>query len=981
MQSLGAICEEGEHAVKRLKVLRTATPSMSSSKEEAQRSHSEVEEKHSKFNLFEELQKLYDEEETNSISSDNENENVLYKSLLLEKLVSRERLNTIIFNLYPGNKGYSIAFRAQDRTMCIQEGSEEMIETKTWPYEDGDLLAYLDREELPPIMTDILEQFEYLYYSGCVIAEIRDYRLAYRQHKCCIHHVLLRPTQKTLLADINNLTKDKSDVTIEDKDALESQILLASTPDLCLEPDNHIENDLAEIYSRKHLWNTSPLRKIAKKFTQTTVNRKRKLDQHTHMHDLELFEFSKAKQRKSESSHSSRTLLRKATSEEHKTGISIPNLDCSSIGPPNQPVTVNGFKPMKWPEETNDCSLQLMEEYILETDMPSKDKDNPRVYHIKLSIFQRPSNFEFLGELYLDRDHKKGEGKGVSCRFSLGSRPNVHRYVQQFTEIFTECGRKVARIRGGSARSDAHAATRSAAQSQHNQEQTERLRQDLQTQSQQVTLQAGVNGVSQTIPIQIPHDSQSGNVQQKPHQFSTKELEINALAKKLMNSAQQFQAAANAKQQAAQQQKFLANSNIISLLNSSPVNASNNEASAAVVNALNNTSATHQRLLSRKMTLSNVPGCARVLNHSNLIALSNSRVNLSDANAQLNPLAGQTVTLTSVNNNRVSLSEFNSQASGQQPQTVTLTSAGTGGNYNYTTVPIKHQVKVVNQRILNTSSSEGNNKSLSALLVGTPAADVPDVVGPNTNSVLLEKLASSSGQSIFTQAPKSTQQTQFVVQNAKGNTVISPSPPPQTSGTLNVQSLNLAQLQSIPGFQNVVQIPGSAQLISLALNVSGQVSSGNGTPTGLLVSLPAGVATQTQAVATQSSQQAVQGVVLNTAGPSQVAHIVSSGNIKNLSQQNLRLNSGSQTVQLTQGGSQFQLFSQIQRPNRQQNLPNQANITTRTIQRTPITIKMAPNSNPRTLETMQHYQQICVNQQKNLGATFEKIRKPNGESS
>ena len=63
------------------------------------------------------------------------------------------------------------------------------------------------------------------------------------------------------------------------------------------------------------------------------------------------------------------------------------------------------------PRETNDCTPQLVEEYILET-----DRDLERVYHIKLSILQRPSNAEYLGELYMDRDYREGERNGEACR-------------------------------------------------------------------------------------------------------------------------------------------------------------------------------------------------------------------------------------------------------------------------------------------------------------------------------------------------------------------------------------------------------------------------------------------------------------------------------------------------------------------------------------------------------------------------------------
>lgn len=121
-----------------------------------------------------------------------------YIPLLLEKLVVKERLNTMILNLYPGNKGYSLAFRTLSRSDSnFTEDTANMIETELWPYEEDDLLRYIGNEELPPFILDLLEsQFSYLFYNGCIIAEVRDYRQAYPQFKCDIHHVLLRPTPR-----------------------------------------------------------------------------------------------------------------------------------------------------------------------------------------------------------------------------------------------------------------------------------------------------------------------------------------------------------------------------------------------------------------------------------------------------------------------------------------------------------------------------------------------------------------------------------------------------------------------------------------------------------------------------------------------------------------------------------------------------------------------------------------------------------------
>ncbi|KAL6088405.1 hypothetical protein STEG23_017249, partial [Scotinomys teguina] len=68
---------------------------------------------------------------------------------LLEKLVMQETLSCLVVNLYPGNEGYSLMLRGKN-------GSDS--ETIRLPYEEGELLEYLDAEELPPILVDLLEK-------------------------------------------------------------------------------------------------------------------------------------------------------------------------------------------------------------------------------------------------------------------------------------------------------------------------------------------------------------------------------------------------------------------------------------------------------------------------------------------------------------------------------------------------------------------------------------------------------------------------------------------------------------------------------------------------------------------------------------------------------------------------------------------------------------------------------------------------------
>nr|CAI5870379.1 unnamed protein product [Callosobruchus analis] len=971
MQSLEAACDEGERSVKKSKLSCSSLPLLCPQDPSTSQDCIGTARVKAPFDIFAKLKELHKEEIA-------KNPKKLYETpLLLEKLVARERLNTLIFNLYPGNKGYSLAFRT---VSCLEysdftdDTAADMIETNPRPYEEGNLLRYIDNEELPPYIADLLEpEFSYLFYSGCIIAEIRDYRQAYPHFKCDTHHVLLRPTLKNILADINNMVEEKPEWGAEEKDQLESQMLMANEPSLCLDPDSRVSSYIVEINNQKQIFNTQKFRRMAKKFSQVTVNRKRKLDQFTYRHGMELFEFlnrSKNKPKIGALTQKGATLSKRpststCTSQENTIKqVPVPSLEPPlHLTPPTQPIVIESLKSYPRPKETSDCLPQLIEKYVLETDMPSKDKSQPRVYHIKLSILQRPSNSEYLGELYLDRDHKENEQNGVACRFSLGSKANANRYIHQFTEIFTESGKKAVRIRYGSSPSYKERIAMAQAQAQlqvqgSTQGQPNLAQQHLSQLSQSLHAQTLVNGsigVQSTSSVPILQSHLQGVTQQKAtsQALSNQEQAINALATKLMNSAQQFQAAEQQQlqQQQQQHQQKLSTNNaaIINLLNS-PASVANSDASAAVVNAINSGvvggtatgqqylgAAIGQKLLARKMaaaspvTSQTAQSNARVLNHGGLIALNSNRL----------------------------------QELQQQAQTITLTSMGGSGNYtSFTTVPVKQQ-GIVN------SSSDSNKSALSALLVGTPAADRPDIIGPNTSSLLLEKLGAATatppqfGQTTSGK-PSSAPAQQFLVQSPKA-AVASPmsSPPlaqPSSQTTVqpatqavNVQGLNFAQLQSIPGIQNLqVQLPGFAQPISLSLNVS---STGNmqAHPTaGLIVSLPITTAAPPSNTVTQSTANAPtvnslgvqpQTVVLTNAGTSNLAQLVTSG-IKGIPQQAVRTSLSGQQVT----AQPFQLITTapLQRPRLQQGAA--ASQTARTVlQRAPITIKMAaPNTSQST---------------------------------
>lgn len=116
--------------------------------------------------------------------------------------MARAGLNTLIVNLYPGNKGFSLAWRRPGGG-CTEE------ESQAWVYEWAELLEGLEKEEVPRVCREfVAARCPHLYYQGHLVAEVRDYRPSFPVAKCDTWHVLLRPTNQTIVADVQLLTNE-----------------------------------------------------------------------------------------------------------------------------------------------------------------------------------------------------------------------------------------------------------------------------------------------------------------------------------------------------------------------------------------------------------------------------------------------------------------------------------------------------------------------------------------------------------------------------------------------------------------------------------------------------------------------------------------------------------------------------------------------------------------------------------------------------
>ncbi len=82
---------------------------------------------------------------------------------------------------------------------------KDLHETARWPYEDEDLLEYIDNEEIPLFLQEFISnKCPHLYHSGCIIAQIRDHRQSFPINTCDTYHVLLKPTNQ--VSTFANLT-------------------------------------------------------------------------------------------------------------------------------------------------------------------------------------------------------------------------------------------------------------------------------------------------------------------------------------------------------------------------------------------------------------------------------------------------------------------------------------------------------------------------------------------------------------------------------------------------------------------------------------------------------------------------------------------------------------------------------------------------------------------------------------------------------
>ncbi|XP_028619321.1 transcription factor SPT20 homolog isoform X8 [Grammomys surdaster] len=369
---------------------------------------------------------------------------------LLEKLVMQETLSCLVVNLYPGNEGYSLMLRGKN-------GSDS--ETIRLPYEEGELLEYLDAEELPPILVDLLEKSQVnIFHCGCVIAEIRDYRQSSNMKSPGYQsrHILLRPTMQTLVCDVHSITSDNHKWTQEDKLLLESQLILATAEPLCLDPSVAVACTANRLLYNRQKMNTRPMKRCLKRYSRSSLNRQQDLSHCPPPPQLRLLDFLQKRKERKAGQHYDLKISKAGNCvdmwKRSPCNLAVPSeVDVEKYAKVEKSIKSDDSQPTMWPAH------DVKDDYVFECEGGSQYQ------RTKLTILQSLGDPLYYGKIQpwkADEENDSHMSPSHSSAddhtnwFIIGSKTDAERVVNQYQELVqneAKCPVKMSHSSSGSA--------------------------------------------------------------------------------------------------------------------------------------------------------------------------------------------------------------------------------------------------------------------------------------------------------------------------------------------------------------------------------------------------------------------------------------------------------------------------------------------------------------------------------------------------
>ncbi|XP_061155017.1 transcription factor SPT20 homolog isoform X5 [Syngnathus typhle] len=372
--------------------------------------------------LYQKLHELYIEE----CEKEPELKNFRRNVKLLDKLLSQESVSCLVVNLYAGNDGYSLMLRGKN-------GSDS--ETIRLPYEEGELLEYLDAEELPPVLVDLLEKSQVnIFHCGCVLVEVRDYRqcATTKMPSYQSRHVLLRPTMQTLVSDVHAVTSEHHKWTQDDKLQLESQLILATAEPLCLDPSISVTCAANRLLYNKQKMNTRAMKRCFKRHSRAALNRQQELSQLPIPHQLRLYDYlQKRKERKAAPAVDLK--ISKIGNcvdmwRRNSCQLSVPKeIDVEKYAVVEKSLQLEDSQPptVIWPAE------ERVDDYTFECEVGGQAQ------RTKVSIVQSAGDPLVYGKIYCAKDGEDGADlKLTHPPFLIGSKMDAERFLAQYKCVY-----------------------------------------------------------------------------------------------------------------------------------------------------------------------------------------------------------------------------------------------------------------------------------------------------------------------------------------------------------------------------------------------------------------------------------------------------------------------------------------------------------------------------------------------------------------
>ncbi|KAM6983994.1 transcription factor SPT20 homolog isoform 4-T4 [Tautogolabrus adspersus] len=375
--------------------------------------------------LYQKLYELYMEE----CEKEPELKNLRRNVNLLEKLVSQESVSCLVVNLYPGNEGYSLMLRGKN-------GSDS--ETIRLPYEEGELLEYLDAEELPPILVDLLEKSQVnIFHCGCVIVEVRDYRQSGNTKMPTFQsrHILLRPTMQTLICDVHAITSDHHKWTQDDKLQLESQLILATAEPLCLDPSISVTCTANRLLYNKQKMNTRSMKRCFKRHSRASLNRQQELSHLPIPPQLQLFDYLQRRKERKPAPVIDLKISKIGNCvdmwKQSNCQLSVPKeIDVEKYAVVEKSLQLEDSQPTTviWPAE------EVVDDYTFECEVGGQAQ------RTKVSIFQSMGDPRVYGKIYCAKETKAEEEsndlKLIHPPFLIGSKIDADRFLTQYKGVY-----------------------------------------------------------------------------------------------------------------------------------------------------------------------------------------------------------------------------------------------------------------------------------------------------------------------------------------------------------------------------------------------------------------------------------------------------------------------------------------------------------------------------------------------------------------